>query len=152
MNRRSFVGLLAGGAAGLGVEQSLPTAPAAALEGLNTAAPPVSDPGGKISMAQYTSDTFASRVGQIFSFHRTADANDPPIHLELIDVQSSRHTAAAGTRRSFSLLFMLRSGDATAESTLHLRHDEFDPCAWFVNRVAAPQRERHAPYYEAVFG
>src|SRR5689334_4041265 len=121
MNRRSFVGLLTSGAAALGVKQALPMAPA--LESLNTPAPAIADSRGKITMAQYTSETFASRVGQVFSFHGTADAKDPPIQLELVDVQSSPHRPGAGTRQSFSLLFVLRSDDATRESALHLRHD-----------------------------
>jgi hypothetical protein len=58
----------------------------------------------------------------------------------------------AGDRQAFSLLFALRGADATHESTLHLRHDEFEPCAWFVNRVTARQRDPQTPYYEAVFG
>jgi hypothetical protein len=139
MKRRSFVGLLAGGAAALGVKPLLTMAPAL-------------DPRAKISMQQYTSSAFASRVGQVFSFHRTADTNDPPIRLELIEVQPSPHYAMAGGRQPFSLLFALRSGDATQESTLHLRHDEFAPCAWFVNRVTAPRRDQKTAYYEAVFG
>jgi hypothetical protein len=150
MNRRSFVGLLTSGAAALGVKQALPMAPA--LESLNTPAPPTSDSRGKISIRQYTSETFSSRVGEVFAFHRTAAANDSAIQLELVSVQSSPHRPAVGARQSFSLLFVLRSDDATRESALHLRHDEFEPCAWFVNRVAAPERERHVPYYEAVFG
>jgi hypothetical protein len=139
MKRRSFVGLLAGGAAALGVKPLL------------TMAPPL-DPGAKISMQQYTSDAFASRLGQVFSFHRTADANDPAIHLELVEVQSSPHHAMAGAREPFSLLFVLRSSDAMLESTLHLRHDDFEPCAWFVNRVTAPEHHMRVPCYEAVFG
>jgi len=134
MDRRSFFGLVAGGATALGVE--LPSTP-------------ISDP--RLSMERYTRDVFASRVGEVFSFYRTADASDPAIHLELIDVQSSPHQPA-GARQSFSLMFVLRSDDATRESALHIRHDEFQPCAWFVNRVTAPERQGHMAYYEAVFG
>jgi hypothetical protein len=152
MKRRSFFGLLAGGAAALRVTPALTPAPATALEGLSASVPSVSDPRAKISMTQYSGDAFAARVGQVFSFHRIAGANDPPVHLELVDVQTSPHQAGAGHRQSFSLLFALRSGDATQESTLHLRHDEFEPCAWFVNRVTAPERDPKTPYYEAVFG
>ena len=103
-------------------------------------------------MEQYTSDAFHSRVGEVFCFHRTADANDPPIHLELIEVQTSPHQGKAGSRQPFSLLFVLHSDEPARESTLHLRHDEFGPSAWFVNRVVAPQRDHHLAYYEAVFG
>jgi hypothetical protein len=149
MNRRSFFGLLAGGAAALRFDPRLTTASAA--ERLNISVKSMSDPRA-ISMGHYTSETFASRVGQVFSFHRTADANDAPIHLELVDVQTSPHEAMTGGRQSFSLLFALRSEDATQESTLHLRHDEFEPCAWFVNRVTAPRPDPRTPYYEAVFG
>jgi hypothetical protein len=136
MKRRSFVGLLACAGAAVGLKLPSVLAPAQ----------------GRISMERYSSDAFASRLGQIFSFHRTADANDPPIRLELVEVQSSPHGAMAGGRQPFSLLFALRSGDATQESTLHLRHDGFEPCAWFVNRVTAPEHDRRVPYYEAVFG
>src|SRR2546423_13070409 len=152
VNRRYFFGVLAGGAgaAAVGITRSLTGAPAD--ERVNASETAMSDLGARISMGQYTSDAFKSRVGQVFSFHRTADANDPPIQLELVDVQSSAHQAKAGTRQPFSLLFALRGGDATPESTLHLRHEEFEPCAWFVNRVVAREHEHHMPYYEAVFG
>lgn len=103
-------------------------------------------------MDQYTSDAFVPLVGQVFSFHRTADAGDPPIQLELLHVQAFRHRADMGGRQLFSLLFALRGGEATQESTLHLRHDAFEPCAWFVNRVTVPERDPRTPYYEAVFG
>jgi hypothetical protein len=105
-----------------------------------------------ISMGQYTSDVFASLVGQVFSFHRTLEADDPALRLELIEVQPSAQRAGANVRQSFSLLFALRGGDATQQSTLYLRHDEFEPCAWFVNRVMVPDRDARTPYYEAVFG
>jgi len=147
MNRRSFFGMLAGGAVAFPIAPLLTNA-----ERLNRSATAISDAHAKISMAQYTSDAFASLAGQVFSFHRTAGANDPPIHLELVEVEPSPHRAMAGTRQSFSLLFALRSDDTTEESTLHLRHDEFERCAWFFNRVTAPQRDPKTPYYEAVFG
>jgi Domain of unknown function (DUF6916) len=67
-------------------------------------------------------------------------------------VQSSPHHTMAGARQPFSLLFALRSDEATQASTLHLRHEAFVPCAWFVNRVTAPTHDRRVPYYEAVFG
>lgn len=149
MDRRSFFGLVAGGATALRVESPLANAPLSA-DHVNASVRPMPDP--RISMEQYRSDTFASRVGEVFSFHRTADANDAPVHLELVDVQASTLQPKAGGRQSFSLLFVLRSDDATQESTLHLRHDAFQPCAWFVNRVAAPERKGHLAYYEAVFG
>jgi hypothetical protein len=101
-------------------------------------------------MNQYTSDVFASLVGQVFRFHQTADAADPSMHLELLEVQSS-HSSGTGGRQPFSLLFALRSGDVTLQSTLHFRHDDFEPCAWFVNRVTVPGRDPRTPYYEAVF-
>src|SRR5262245_60455423 len=130
MNRRSFFGMLVGGAV------TFPIAPLLTnTERLNRSATAMSDAHTKISVTQYTSAAFASLIGQVFSFHRTADANDPPVHLELVEVQPSPHRAKAGARQSFSLLFALRGADATEESTLHLRHDEFEPCAWFVNRV-----------------
>jgi len=146
MDRRSFFGLVAGAAGAL--QTNLLTTDAPATHHLNASLP---DSGGKISMDQYTRDAFASRVGEIFSFHRTADANDAPIHLELVEVESSPHQNSASARQPFSLLFASRSGDSVHESTLHLRHDEFQPCAWFVNRVMAPEREHHMHYYEAIF-
>ena len=149
MKRRSFFGLLAGGVAALGSKPWLTAPP---VERLNMSAATTSDPHATITMEHYTSAAFASRVGQVFPFHRTADASDPPIHLELVDVQSSPHHTMAGARQPFSLLFALRSDEATQESTLHLRHEAFAPCAWFVNRVTAPTHDRRVPYYEAVFG
>ena len=140
MERRSFFGLLGGAVAALGAEQPF-------ASGSVTSMP---DTSANTSMARYTSDMFEPLVGQIFSFHRTADANDPPIRLELVEVQA--HPSTAGARQPFSLLFALRSNDATQQSTLHLRHDELDKCAWFVNRIIAPGRDLHTPYYEAVFG
>jgi hypothetical protein len=104
-----------------------------------------------IGMDQYTSDAFASLVGQVFYFHRTADAGDAPMHLELIEVQAQPQHATAGARQAFSLLFALRSGDAMPESLLYLRRDDFEPCAWFVNRVTVSGRDPRTPYYEAVF-
>jgi hypothetical protein len=150
MKRRSFFGLLAGGVAALGVKPWLTPAPPGERRSMSEAS--TSGHRATLSMEQYTSDAFASRVGQVFSFHRTADANDPAIRLELIDVQSSPHHTMAGARQPFSLLFALRSDDATRESTLHLRHEEFAPCAWFVNRVTAPKHDLRVAYYEAVFG
>jgi hypothetical protein len=50
------------------------------------------------------------------------------------------------------LLFALQKGDATSESTLYLQHGDFEPCAWFINRVAVPGRDAQTAYYEAVFG
>ena len=147
MNRRSFFGMLAGGAV------VFPIAPLwTNAERLDRSATAMFDPHAKISMAQYTSDAFASLAGQVFSFHRTAGANDAPIRLELVEARPSSHRAMAGARQSFSLLFALRSRDATEESTLHLRHDGFEPCAWLVNRVTAPKRDQQTAYYEAVFG
>jgi hypothetical protein len=148
VNRRSFFGVVAGGAAALSVR--LPATPG--LERLNVSGTSMSDPHAAISMPQYTSDAFQSRVGQVFAFHRTENASDPPIQLELVEVKASPHQAQAGGRPAFSLLFALRSDDATRESTLHLRHDDFEPCAWFVNRVTAPQYGQHTAHYEAVFG
>jgi hypothetical protein len=147
MNRRSFFGMLAGGAVALPIAPLLTHA-----ERLNRSATALSDPHATISMTHYTSDAFASLVGQVFSFHETADASDSPIRLELVEVEPSPHRAMAGGRQSFSLLFALRRGHATDESTLHLRHDRFERCAWFFNRVTAPQRDANTPYYEAVFG
>lgn len=105
-----------------------------------------------ISIDQYTSDVFASLVGQVFCFHRTADAGDAPLHLELIEVQGSPHRATAAARQAFSLLFALRSGDAMQPATLYLRRENFEPCAWFINRVSVTGRDPRTPYYEAVFG
>jgi hypothetical protein len=104
-----------------------------------------------IAMDQYTSGAFAPLVGQIFRFHRTAAADDPPIDLELLEAQASAHHGTAG-RQPFSLLFALRSGEAPPQSTLHLRHDAFEPCVWFITRVLVPGRDPQTPYYEAVFG
>ena len=103
-------------------------------------------------MNQDTSDVFASLVGQVLCFHRTADGNDPPIHFELLEVQSAAHRTGLHARQPFSLLFALQSGDEGLQSTLHFRHDDFEPCAWFVNRVVVPGRDPRTPYYEAVFG
>src|SRR5262245_17061776 len=103
-------------------------------------------------MDQYTSDAFASLVGQVFRFHRTVVADDSPIELELIEVVSTPTQTGLHTRQPFSLLFALRSGEATLQSTLQLRHDKFEPCEWFVNRVAVPGRDPRTAYYEAVFG
>jgi len=150
VNRRSFFGLLASGTAALSVAPWSTGTPAA--ERLDTSVTSMSDSRAKIFMDGYTSDAFVPRVGQVFSFHRTAEANDPPIHLELIAVESAHQGKAGGGRHPFSLLFRLRSDDATEESTLHLRHDDFAPCAWFVNRVVAPGRDTQTAYYEAVFG
>jgi hypothetical protein len=153
VNRRSFFGLLASGAAALGVKPWWSTASPPAVKSLDTfAATPMSDARAKISMDQYTSEAFAPRVGEVFSFHRTVDANNAPIRLELVEVEASPHRGKSGSRQPFSLLFRLRSDEATQESTLHLRHDEFAPCAWFLNRVVAPGRDPQAPHYEAVFG
>jgi len=152
MNRRSFFGMLAGTAATVGIKLPWTAASARKAERVAVPAASVPDRRAKVSMEGYTSDTFASRVGQVFAFHRTAEGNDPPVHLELIDVEPSPRRATAGARQPFSLLFALRSADATQESTLHLRHDEFEPCAWFVSRVAAPERDRKTAYYEAIFG
>lgn len=105
-----------------------------------------------MTIGQYTSEVFTPLVGQVFCFHRTADAGDAPLHLELIEVQASPHRATAGARQAFSLLFALRSGDAMQPATLYLRRDEFEPCAWFVSRVTVPGRDPRTPYYEAVFG
>ena len=148
MDRRSFFGVLAGAAGALQANLALTNEP---TQNLNMSVTSMPDSARKISMGQYTIDAFASRIGHVFSFHRTADANDPPVHLELVDVKSSPHQSPADARQPFSLLFALRSGDPAHESTLHLRHDEFEPCAWFVNRVIAPEREHHMAYYEAVF-
>ncbi len=148
MNRRSFFGMLASGAATLGVKPAF----AAAAARLGKSVTPMSDAPAKISMARYTSDAFRPLVGQVFAFHRTADTKDAPVHLELVEVQSSKHQGMAGSCQPFSLLFALRSSDATQESTLHLRHDQFEPSAWFVNRVVAPGRDSKNAYYEAVFG
>jgi hypothetical protein len=150
MDRRSFFGVLASGAAAMRIAPELTAA--STDERVDIPVTSMSDVRAQLSMEHYTSDAFASRVGQVFSFHRTADANDPPVHLELVDVQSSPRHAGTGGRQPFSLLFKLRSVDATQESTLHLRHDDFAPSAWFVNRVVAPDRDRQAAFYEAVFG
>lgn len=147
MNRRSFFGMLAGGAVALPIAPLLTNA-----ERLNRSVMSMPDSDAKVSVTQYTSAAFAPLIGQVFAFHRTADANDRPIHLELVEVQPSPHRAMAGGRQSFSLLFASRGADATEESTLHLRHDAFEPCAWFVNRVTASPRDPKTPYYEAVFG
>src|SRR5262245_59661990 len=120
MNRRSFFGMLAGGAVVFPIAPLLTHA-----QRLTRSATAMSDAHAKISVTQYTSAAFASLIGQVFAFHRTADANDPPIRLELVEVLPSPHRAVAGARQSFSLLFALRDADATEESTLHLRHDEF---------------------------
>jgi len=152
MNRRSFFGLLAGAAAGVGIKLPWKAAPRAAGESAAGVPTTVPGPRAKMSMDQYTSEAFSSRVGEVFSFHRTEEGSDAPVQLELVNVQASRHRPAGAARQAFSLLFVLRSADATGESTLHLRHDEFEPCAWFVNRVAAPERDRTTAYYEAIFG
>src|SRR5262249_40572596 len=103
-------------------------------------------------MDRYTSDVFTSLVGQVFHFHRNADATDSPICLELVDVESSAQRNRSDDVHTFSLLFALQRGEATSQSTLHLRHDAFEPCVWFINRVVVPGRDPHTPYYEAVFG
>jgi len=105
-----------------------------------------------IRIDQYTSDAFTSLVGQVFHFHQTAAADDAPVDLELIEVHPSPHRAGVPARQPFSLLFALRSANERLESTVYLRHDDFEPCAWFVNRVAVPERDPLTQYYEAVFG
>jgi len=141
--------MLAGGSA-LRVKAIFAAGPS--IQHLNGSAAAVPGSCGKVLMPQYTMDAFASRVGEIFSFHQTADANSAPVQLELVEVEASRHRPESGVRQSFSLMFALRSSDATNESTLHLRHDDFEACSWFVNRVVAPKRDPGRAYYEAVFG
>ncbi len=149
MKRRSFFGVLAGGAAALHVNSPLR---AAVTPPVATSVTTNADPRATISMAQYTTDAFVSRVGEVFSFHRTADANDAPIRLELIGVHPSPQRGHARGREPFSLSFALRGGDATEQSTLHFRHEDFESCGWFVNRIVAPQHDPRTAHYEAVFG
>ena len=122
------------------------------IERLNGSGAALPGSSGKVVMQQYTIDAFASRVGEVFAFHTSAGGNDTPIYLELVEVQGARKGAGPGGRLPFSLLFALRGTDPTSESTLHLRHADFEPCPWFVNRVVAPNRDASRAYYEAVFG
>ena len=150
MDRRSVLWMLVGGSAALRVQTMF--AAGSPVERPNGLLPAVSGIRG-VLMQQYTIDEFTSRVGEVFAFHRSADGNDTPVHLELIEVMGAPHGAGPGGRQPFSLLFALRSSDATNESTLHLRHAGFEPCPWFVNRVVAPKnRDAAGAYYEAVFG
>jgi hypothetical protein len=72
MKRRSFFGLLAGGVAALGIKPWLTAPP---VERRNLLAASTSDPHATITMADYTSAAFASRVGQVFAFHRPFTLN-----------------------------------------------------------------------------
>ena len=150
MDRRSVLWMLAGGSAALQMKTMF--AAGSSSEGVNPSLAAASGSLGRDVMPQYTIDAFASRVGEVFTFHQRADASDSPLLLELVEVEEAQHGAGPGGRQPFSLLFALRGADATAESTLHLRHAEFEPCAWFVNRVVAPNRDATRAYYEAVFG
>lgn len=149
MNRRSVLWMLVGGSAALQVKTMF--AAESSPGRVNVSLPAVFGSGGVV-MQEYTIDAFTSRVGEVFAFHHRADGTDTPVLLELIEVNGAPHGARSGGRQPFSLLFALRSSDATSESTLHLRHAGFEQCAWFVNRVVAPNRDAGKAYYEAVFG
>jgi hypothetical protein len=142
--------MLAGGSAALQMKTTF--AAGSSSERVSPSLPAVSNDVGRGVMPQYTVDAFSSRVGEVFTFHRRADGSDTPLLLELVEVEVAPRGASPGGREPFSLLFALRSTEAADESTLHLRHAEFEPCAWFVNRVVAPNRDATRAYYEAVFG
>ena len=106
-----------------------------------------------VSMPDYTAETFAGMVGQMFRFDPAEYAAETgkPVLLELIDI-TQRAAMSTGTRDPFLLLFVLRS-DAPLGPGLHrICREGFEPCEWFLNRVVVPARDPRAAYYQAVFG
>jgi hypothetical protein len=104
-----------------------------------------------VAMADYTADTFAGLIGQVFRFE-PADATvaGSPALLVLIDI-TRRAASTTGTRDSFLLLFQLRSDTPLGPGLHRIVREGFEPCEWFLNRVVVPGRAPGA-YYQAVFG
>lgn len=102
-----------------------------------------------VSMTEYTAETFANLVGQVFRFD-PAD-NTAPVLLELIDI-NQRAAMHAARRDPFLLLFVLRSEKPLGPGLHRISREGFEPCDWFLNRVVVPGRDPRAAYYQAVFG
>jgi len=105
-----------------------------------------------VSMREYTADTFAGLVGQVFRFEPAENAaTGTAVLLELIDIQQ-RAASHAGIRDPFLLLFVLRSEKPLGPGLHRIVREGFEPCEWFLNRVVVPGRDPRAAYYQAVFG
>lgn len=109
--------------------------------------------GSVVSMPDYTAETFAALVGQVFRFDPAEHAADTgkPVLLELIDI-TQRTATSTGTRDPFLLLFVLRSDTPLGPGLQRISREGFEPCEWFLNRVVVPGRDPRAAYYQAVFG
>ena len=111
----------------------------------------VSRAGSLVSMTDYTADTFAGLVGQVFRFEPAENAvAGKPALLELVDI-TQRAARSTETRDPFLLLFQLRSDTPLGPGLHRISREGFEPCEWFLNRVVVPGRAPGA-YYQAVFG
>ena len=112
-----------------------------------------------LTIAEYTPETFASRVGECFRF-TTADERGPrgiELNLTLLEVRSPKRPgiAEADEREPFALLFAAPGDIPFLQGLCLLRHPDFAAEEVFLTRVMPPRgksSESYGSYYEAVFG
>jgi hypothetical protein len=113
-------------------------------------------PGIKISMENYSSETFEPYVGKTLLFEGPADGRGGAgdrVELELLEViQQQSGSPRAGFRKPFTLLFALRSSTPLGNGLHKIVHDRFEACDWFLNRVSLREGDPRTAYYQAVFG
>jgi len=109
-----------------------------------------------LTIAEYTPDTFASRIGECFHF-TTADERalrGLELSLTLLEVRGPKRPDANG-REAFSLLFAAPGDIPFLQGLCLLHHPDFASEQLFMTRVMPPRgksSEEYGPYYEAIFG
>lgn len=109
-----------------------------------------------LTIAEYTPDTFASRIGECFRFI-TADERalrGLELNLTLLEVRGPRRPDA-NKRQPFSLLFAAPGDIPFLQGLCLLQHPDFASEQVFLTRVMPPRGKSSDPnrsYYEAVFG
>ena len=112
-----------------------------------------------LTIAEYTPDAFASRIGEYFRF-TTEDERAPrglELNLTLLQVRGSRQPEKpdANEREPFSLLFATQEDVPFLQGLCRLQHPDFASEQVFLTRVMPPRgksSDQHRSYYEAVFG
>jgi hypothetical protein len=109
-----------------------------------------------LTIAEYTPETFTSRIGECFRFI-TADERAPrgiEMNLTLLESRSPKQTDTS-ERKPFSLLFATPEDIRFLQGLCLLQHPDFVNEHVFLTRILPPRAtapQSYRSYYEAIFG
>jgi len=106
------------------------------------------------AFGDFTADVFDRYVGQRFRFTpATGTPGAEPVELELVEVARARERQRSGgpAIRQFSLLFRSVDGRKLTTGLNTVRHEDFEACDIFLERVQSSYGVPDAADYEAIF-